>query len=59
MNEFRILAAQHGGFIVMHDAPQIGMMREPLFAGSLADALEFIRKQFADRAPISDVRAAA
>lgn len=51
--DLQISAAEHGGYIVF---PALGFgkggdgyYRGPLFAGSLPDALEFMRKTLADR----------
>ncbi|WCD56194.1 hypothetical protein [Caulobacter phage BL94] len=47
MDSFSIHPAQHGGYIVTkHDQP--GYYNPPLFAGTRAEALAFIEKQYAD-----------
>lgn len=65
MNGLTISPADHGGYVVWSDPrfSERDFARSMLFAGSLTDALEFMRKTLAEqaesRAETPDVRKAA
>lgn len=67
MNGLSITPAEHGGYVVFSGAgdsfSERGYARAMLFAGSLTDAMEFMRKTLAEqaetRASAQEVRMAA
>jgi hypothetical protein len=62
MNTLEIVPAEHGGFIVLTGSrySDAGRFSPPLFAGSLADCLEFMRDRLsAPKDSTHDVRRAA